>query len=485
MIPPGARVLEVGCGTGDLLAQLRPGLGVGLDLSRGMLHEARTSFPALTFVQGDAHHLPFQKPFEFVILSDLLGHLADVLLTLKSVRAVCAPETRVLVTFHNFVWEPVLRLGERVGLKMPQQIQNWLGMADVENLLYLAGFQAESRAMSLLCPRNIPVIAPVANRWLAHVPPFSWACLVQHIVARPVPSPGDGSETRPYTCSVIVPCRNEVGNIEACVTRLPPMGPGTELIFVDGASTDGTVERINDMIRLYEGRKRIRLIHQVPPSERLPTEGPGTQNPKPRTRTPTPATRNPSTPAGEMLPQGKGDAVRQGFGAATGEILMILDADLTVEPDDLPRFYDALAEGKARFVNGSRLVYPLEGESMPFVNYMGNKLFSLVFTWLLGQRIKDTLCGTKALFREDWDRIVAQRSYFGNFDPFGDFDLLFGAARLKLKIVDMPVRYRRRVAGESKVRASRHGWLLVGMTLIGFRKLKLRPWLEWLFRRSS
>jgi glycosyltransferase involved in cell wall biosynthesis len=234
---------------------------------------------------------------------------------------------------------------------------------------------------------------------------------------------------------------------------MPPLGTNTEIIFVDGASTDGTVERIEQAIRSYQGQKDIRLIHQVAPTTAI----------------------GHNTPAGRMLPQGKGDAVRKGFAAANGDVLMILDADLTVPPEALPMFLEPLVTGKAEFVNGTRLVYPVEGEAMPTINYLGNKFFSLLFTWLLGQPIRDTLCGTKALWKKDYERLAAQRARFGDFDPFGDFDLLFGAAALGLAIVEVPVRYRRRVAGESKVRVVKHGWLLVRMSLIALYHFKLRP----------
>jgi glycosyltransferase involved in cell wall biosynthesis len=213
------------------------------------------------------------------------------------------------------------------------------------------------------------------------------------------------------------------------------------------------VARIENAIARNRGIRTIRLIHQVP------REASATEDPD------------------RMLRLGKGDAVRKGFAAATGDVVMILDADLTVAPEDLPRFVEVLGEGKAQFVNGSRLVYPMEDESMRFLNLCGNKAFSLAFTWLLGQPLKDTLCGTKALFREDYRRIAADRAYFGDFDPFGDFDLLFGAARQRLRMVDMPVRYARRTAGVSKVRLVGHGWLLVRMSWIAFLKFKWNRWL--------
>jgi glycosyltransferase involved in cell wall biosynthesis len=170
---------------------------------------------------------------------------------------------------------------------------------------------------------------------------------------------------------------------------------------------------------------------------------------------------------------GKGDAVRKGFAAATGDVLMILDADLTVPPEDLPKFFEALTSGKGEFINGTRLVYPMERQAMRTLNHLGNKFFSLAFTWLLEQRFRDTLCGTKVLFRRDYERIAANRHYFGDFDPFGDFDLIFGASRLNLRIVEVPVRYRERTYGVTNISRFRHGWLLLRMCLVAFRKLKL------------
>ncbi len=450
-IPPGKVVLELGCGTGDLLASVRPSFGLGLDLSFGMVSQARRKYPGLHFLRGDAEGLPLKTPFDFIILSDLIGHLHDVHAALGEIRRVCKPETRVILTYYNFVWQPILTAGERLGLKMPQQQQNWLGMADIENLFYLWDYDIIDQGVRLLVPRRVPVLAEWVNERLVNHPLFRWLALVQYFVARPLPeTPAQDG----LTCSVVIPCRNEAENIPAAVERTPQMGAHTELIFVDGDSTDGTVEEIERQIADREGIKNIRLIHQVP-----------------RRQVATTAT---DTPTNLMLPSGKGDAVRKGFVAARGDVLMILDADLTVPPEDLSKFFKAIAQGKGRFINGTRFVYPLEDQAMRFLNMVGNKIFSWIFTWLLGQRIKDTLCGTKVLFKSDYEQIVAGRKYFGEFDPFGDFDLLFGAARLGLPIVEVPVRYRRRVYGDSKVRLFRHGVLLVRMSWIGFRKLKMK-----------
>jgi len=454
-VRPGSRVLELGCGTGDLLAALQPARGVGVDVSRGMITVAQRKYPQFDYIVGDASALAINETFDYVVMSDLVGHLDDIWATFRQVHDMMRPDSRLVLTYYNFVWEGVLRVGEQIGWKMPQEHQNWLGMSDITNLLSLNHFVVEQATTDLLMPIDLPVLSTLANDYLAKTPLLSWACLVQSFVARPVPRPPE----RHLSVSVLIPCRNEVGNIVDGVELTPEMGSHTEILFVDGSSTDGTIEEIERMIAEYRDIKDIRLIHQVPRGEAAEAVAGGT------------ATQP------KMLKLGKGDAVRKGFDAARGDVLMILDADLTVPPDDLPKFYAALAEGKGTFINGTRLVYPMEDEAMPFVNYLGNKVFSWLFTWLLEQPIKDTLCGTKVLLKTDYEKIKAGRAYFGDFDPFGDFDLLFGAARQGLSIVEVPVRYRRRQSGYSKVTTYRHGLLLVRMCIIGFRRLKLPKWL--------
>jgi glycosyltransferase involved in cell wall biosynthesis len=170
--------------------------------------------------------------------------------------------------------------------------------------------------------------------------------------------------------------------------------------------------------------------------------------------------------------KGKADAVFTAFDAATGDVLMILDADLTVPPEQLTAFWQAIRSGKGEFVNGSRLVYRMEDEAMRSLNLIANKLFSIIFTWLLSQRFTDTLCGTKVLRRTDYIRLKAGRAYFGNFDPFGDFDLIFGASKLNLKVVEIPIRYANRTYGETQISRFRHGFMLLRMVLFAFRRIK-------------
>ncbi len=427
----GKSILELGCGTGELLNVLEPRRGVGIDFSPEMVSIARERYPHLEFRMADIESLDgWGETFDILILSDVVGHLSDIEETFRQLHIFCRPDTRIIVSYYNFLWEPILKVGELLGQKMPQQHQNWLSSDDICNLLSLAHFQVVKSEFRLLVPKNIPWISNFINKYFASLPGLRKLCLCRYIIARPIKH----QEKREFSTTILIPCKNEKGNIEPAIKRIPPFGKHQEIIFVDGHSTDGTQEEINRIINTYP-EKDIRLIIQNS--------------------------------------HGKGDAVREGFAAAKGDILMILDADLTVPPEDLPKFYRALAEDHGEFINGCRLVYPMEKQAMRILNYFGNKFFSIMFTWILNQRFKDTLCGTKALFKKDYEKIQANRIYFGDFDPFGDFDLIFGAVKQNLKVVEVPIRYRERTYGKTNISRFRHGWLLMKMTLFAYKKIKI------------
>lgn len=431
LVPAGQRVLELGCGQGDLLAALKPEIGVGVDFSGQMLKQARERHPHLRFVEGDVHDFQLNETFDFVILSDLVNDLWDVQRVLENVVKSTHARTRILINTYSRLWELPLALARRLRLARPSLRQNWLTVDDLKNLLSLSGFETMRQWQEILCPFPIPGINIVCNRFLAKTWPVNYLGLTNFLIARPAVEARDRRD-KP-TVSVIVPARNEAGNVAGALTRTPEMGGGTELIFVEGHSTDNTCATIEKAIADHPQRRCRLLI----------------QNGK-----------------------GKGDAVRLGFENASGDIVMILDADLTVPPEDLPRFYEALVSGKGEFINGVRLVYPMEVRAMRPFNFLGNKFFSLAFSWLLGQAVKDTLCGTKVLWKRDYELIARNRAYFGDFDPFGDFDLLFGATKLNLKITDLPVRYRERTYGTTNIRRWRHGLLLLKMVVFAATRIK-------------
>jgi len=428
---PGQSVLELGCARGDLLAALKPAVGVGVDFSEEMLRSARHRYPDLRFVHADAHALDLSEKFDVVILSDLVNDLWDVETVLQNICRLTTPRTRIIINCYSHLWEPILKIAERLGLAKPSLYQNWLTVEDITGLLNLADCEVIKHFQEILLPLPVPLLADLCNRFLVKLWPFKHFALTNFIVARPRPWTGTCAK-RP-SVSVIVPARNEEGNIPDIFARTPEMGEGMELLFVEGHSRDSTYAAIERAIAGHPERN-CQLLRQTG--------------------------------------VGKGDAVRLGFARAHGDMLMVLDADLTVPPEDLPRFYEALHSGKGEFINGVRLVYPMEKQAMRFLNLVGNKFFSLSFSWLLGQPIKDTLCGTKVLWKRDYEAIASNRAYFGDFDPFGDFDLIFGAVKLNLKLTDLPIRYRERTYGTTNINRWTHGWLLLKMVAFAAKRLK-------------
>ena len=423
-------VLELGCGRGDLLAALKPSKGVGVDFSPEMIQRARKLYPNIIFIEADCHVLRgLEGPFDAIILSDLVDDVWDVQEVFTQISNLCHDRTHIIMNSYSRVWELPLFVAGKLGLAKPKMPQNWLTIDDVSDIMNLADFEVVRTWHEMLWPLPFPVVAGVCNKVLAKFWPFKLFALCNFILARPRPRKAPEAPL----VSVIVAARNEAGNIAEIFRRTPEMGRGTELVFVEGHSKDDTYSVIEKEIAKHPER-RSQLHRQTG--------------------------------------KGKGDAVRLGFARATGDILMILDADMTVPPEDLSRFYKALVDGKGEFINGVRLVYPMEDEAMRFFNFLGNKFFSLAFSWLLGQPIKDTLCGTKVLRKSDYELIAANRTYFGDFDPFGDYDLIFGAAKLGLKMVDLPIRYRARMYGETNIQRWSHGLLLLRMVLFAAKKIK-------------
>jgi SAM-dependent methyltransferase len=437
LVEPEKKVLSVRCGTGNLLAVVRPSNGKGIEICQEIVDIAQQRNPSFEFAVAFPDKQEFQqafKPdetFDYILFNDI-GDTVDVLQAMRNLRPLCKRHTRVLVTTYNHLWEPFVTFAEWIGMKVPRTEQNWLSTTDIRNLLKLAGFEALATHRIVLLPKYLPLLSGFLNRFCARLPFLSKLCMTQVVVARMLPPPVLPEE---LAVSVVIPCKNEKGNVEDAVRRIPPLAGRTELIFCDDQSTDGTAEEVLRVQSRYP-ENNIRLEH-----------GPGVCK-----------SRN----------------VWTGFDAATGDILMILDADLTTIPEELPYFVDVIVSGQAEFVNGSRLVYPVPKGAMNGANMLGNKFFSVAFTYLLGQRVKDTLCGTKVLWRSDWERIKPMLGRWGTEDRWGDYELLFGAAKLNLKILDLPVHYQERIYGSTKMtKVFRHGLVMLKMCWHGFLKLKL------------
>jgi SAM-dependent methyltransferase len=434
IIPEGARVLDLGCGTGSLLACLKPSRGVGVDFSPAMIEQARAAHPHLEFILADIENpktiASIEGDFDYIVLSDTIGSLEDIEETLRGLHPLCIASTRLVIAYFTPGWEPLLNLGARVGWRMPQPKVSLISSVDFLNIMDLTEFEPIRMEMRQLVPFDLWGIGRFINRFVAPLPGLRRLCLRTYLVARSLRT----QKPLELSTTILIPCRNERGNIERAIKEMPRFGGRQEILFVEGNSRDDTFDECLRVKRAYEGAWDIKVLKQ---------DG-----------------------------KGKGDAVRKGFDNASGDVLMILDADLTVPPAALPKFYRAIASGKGEFVNGTRLVYPMENEAMRVLNYIANRAFAKIFSYLLNQRFTDTLCGTKVLTRAVYQEIVAGRSYFGDFDPFGDFDLIFGAAKQSRRIIEVPVHYKARTYGETQISRFRDGWLLIRMVLFAFKKLK-------------
>lgn len=370
---------------------------------------------------------------DYLVVSGLIHYERDIQALLAELHSMCREDTRLILTYYSNLWRPFANIASKLGIRRKLPEANWLAHEDITNLLELEKFQLIRLDHKILMPFYIPLLSNLLNRYVAPLPLFRNLCLLNIAVARPLFADARQESPEP-SVSIVVPARNESGNIDNIVKRIPAMGPHDEIIFVEGNSTDDTWQAIQAVQGRYGSKRRIQIAQQSG--------------------------------------KGKGDAVRKGFGLATNEILMILDADMTVPPEDLPKFYRAIKTGKGEFINGTRLVYPMEKEAMRFFNLLGNKFFALAFSFVLGQRFKDTLCGTKVISRSNYLQLAENRSFFGDFDPFGDFDLIFGAARMGLKIIEVPICYRERVYGETNISRWRHGAILLAMLAFSARRIK-------------
>ncbi len=433
-IPAGSTVLELGCAVGDLIGNLSPSYGTGVDISESMIREARSRYPSVEFVCKNAEDFETSRSYDYIIISGIVGSVLNIQVLLEKARKWSTPDTRIFIDFYNPLWHPLIKLGEKIGMKMPEMTRNWLSVDDIENFLYISGYQVIRRKYLLFFPKYIPVLTYILNNFIGNLPLIRRFSLNNIVVARPwlpIPQP----ETK--SCSVVITCRDEEGNIEGLVTRMPQMGKNTEIIFVEGHSRDHTVERINEMIEKYPS-KDIRLLKQ---------KG-----------------------------IGQGDAFRLGFDEAKGDFVIWLEADLTTPPEEAIHFWNAYINNQGEYVNGSRFIYKMEKSAMPLLNFLGNRFFGILFTSLLKQRFTDTLCGFKAISKHNYIKIREQIDFFGDFDPFGDFELIFGAIKNNLKVAEIPVHYQPRQYGESKAYGQsffsfmKHGWLLIRMSVIAFRK---------------
>ena len=402
---------------------------MGIDFSKEMIAQASSKYPNIQFLNQDIHTLELEEKFDYIIFSDVINSLWDLQKVLKNIKKNCKPNTKIIFNYLNHFWRRPFEFFSSLGLISERKDQNWFTRSDLNNLFQLTDYETINAFPDIIFPFKIPLFNQI-DKFFSKIPPFSWLSITNFLIAKPI---FQDVKDKEYEVSVVIAARNEEGHIDELVSKIPKMGSSTEIIFIEGNSKDKTADKIKLSIK-KNPEKNMTLLTQT----------------------------------GE----GKGDAIRLGLDKAKGDILMILDADISVPPEDLKKFYEAISKNKGEFINGVRLVYPMEKAAMRFLNLLANKFFAITFSWLLGQNIRDTLCGTKVFFKEDYIKIKSNRNYFGDFDPFGDFDLLLGAAKLNLKILEIPIRYKARKYGETNISRWAHGLMLLKMLIFSAIKIK-------------
>jgi len=410
-----ARVLELGCGTGQLLNEVGSDESVGVDKDALVVDQAKDLHPHLSFIVGEVEDVDFLMglkaygKFDVILLDNTLGYVTDIQKFLRSLHCLLTSSGRVISAYHSPIWEPMLKFGERRNWKKRTPALSSLNTEDIENLCELEEFEIVKREWRILSPLRLGGLGSLVNGIFGPLPGIRRLSVRHYVVAR-------SKKTEPFPIdkgiSVVVPCKNEQGNIQNLVSRIPEMGCPIEVIFVEGGSKDHTWEEI---LSVQESVNSIKVT----------------------------ALRQPGS--------GKADAVRHGFANARGDIFVILDADLTVRPEDLEKFVELLVSGKAEYINGTRRVYRMDSGAMQVLNRVANLLFARVFSYLINQRLTDTLCGTKAIHAINYARIQSKVNEFNALDPFGDFDLILGAARLNLRIMEVPIRYESRKYGTTQI----------------------------------
>ena len=396
-----------------------------------LVHDDGTLFD---MIKGSVHSgLVIEKKFkrDAILINGNFNYDFDIQKHLNELQENIDSNTRLIVVGYNCYLRIIYNLGTFLGLKSGDYNRlSFLRRVDIENLAIISGYEVVKYYPIIYFPFSCLTIGTLVNRVISAIPLISRFSMVEIVILR---SLKHTSNYRP-SLSIVIPARNEEGNIKNAIQFLPEFGAKTEVIFVEGHSSDDTWEEIKKVTDEYTGPLAIKRIKQ---------KG-----------------------------KGKGNAVREGFALAEGELLTILDADLTMPPQLLPRFYEAFVEGHGEFINGSRLLYPMEGEAMRTLNWFGNIFFAKALSYVLGVRLSDSLCGTKLFTKTDYQRMVLWREDFGDFDPFGDFEVLFPASALGLKIIDIPIRYKDRTYGETNISRFSHGYMLLKMVIIGLIKIR-------------
>lgn len=367
------------------------------------------------------------------ILNGTLNYHSDIQDLFYNLYKSMNRRDRIVSICYNSYFSWLYKIATVLKLRTKKQQTSFFTENDIENFCKLTNFEIVKTKYALLIPFWIPIVSTLINKIASLLPIIRNFSLVSIYMMRPVKK----YEHNPKL-SVVIPARNEEENLVTIIDEIQKMEDiPLEIIFVEGHSQDKTWDVIQNNLTKYKDKPLL------------------------------------DVKGFQQTGVGKNDAVKLGFENCTGEVITILDADKTVDPAELYKFYTAYRDGKGDFINGCRLVYPMETEAMRFLNLLGNAFFAKTVGHVSSLNISDSLCGTKMMAKKDHDRLIEWRKDFGDIDPFGDFDLLLFAGVVGLGSVDISIRYRSRTYGSTQISRFIHGFKLLQIVVYSFFKVKI------------
>ncbi len=372
------------------------------------------------------------KKYKTIILTDLFEVSTDILELLSMVNKLLGKDGIIVICSINQKWNRILNLFERLNLKDGNQKRLFINSTIVLNIAKVTGLEFVTQRNKQIFPFRMLGLGSLINNILEILFfPFSFGIRIYSILNQQEKF----NEEKKYSKSIIIPAKNEEKNLKPLLNQIPELEEDHEIILAIGDSEDKTYEVAKEIKEARCWPFEVKVIKQTG--------------------------------------KGKANAVWEAVEEASKEVIIILDADISVNPETIVQFNSVIDTGKASFVNGTRLIYGMESGAMRIVNNLGNRIFQYIVSIIIGQKITDSLCGTKVFFRKDFNKIKLWKELVQMKDPFGDFDMIFTAGYFGLKILEIPVRYQARVYGVTQIKRFRDGYKLIIYLLNSIKIFKM------------
>lgn len=364
--------------------------------------------------------------YDCIVLSDMFEVNDDILGLLKLLKKNLNNDGTILLTSITPIWDGVLSILEMLNLKNKSKKRSYIHLNKLSAVLDTINFQITGKRTRQYFPFKLFYFGNIINNFLEIILYFFNFGIRSYFTIKEIE---DTAEKDVLSKTIIVPAKNEEGNLNELINRIPYLGNNVEVIISCGISNDNTLGMAKS---LKSDNFIIKVIEQTS--------------------------------------KGKANAVWEACEQSSNDLIAILDADLSVDPEELSSFFELIETKKCDFVNGTRLIYSMEKGSMRFINNFGNRLFQYVVSKIIRLPLTDSLCGTKVFKKNLYEKIKKWQSVVKIKDPFGDFDLLFAAAYSSQKIVEYPIHYRARKYGTTQIRRFKDGFKLIKYLSVSFYK---------------